>query len=87
MSPTSQRPIGVPTGTALPCGDQHLLKNSGSRRLDVVGDLVGLDDQDDVAGLQSGSPGATSQRATVPSVIVRPSLGMTKSVVAMCYRR
>src|SRR6266536_4843043 len=28
-------------------------------------------------------PGTTSQRATVPSVIVSPSFGMTKSVVVM----
>jgi hypothetical protein len=32
-------------------------------------------------------PGGTSQRAIVPSVIVRPSFGMTKSVVVMGYRR
>ena len=51
---------------------------AAARRLDLVGDLVGLDlDHADVA-LAKRSPTATAQRATRPSVIVRPSFGMTK---------
>src|ERR1700722_894252 len=37
------------------CGNQYLLKNSGTGRLDVVGDLVGFDDEDDIAGLEAAA--------------------------------
>ena len=70
-----------PDRRRLAFSDQDFSDAAGRLGGDVVSDLLGLHDEQNVAGLDLVARRHT-QRAIMPSVIVRPSFGMTKSVCA-----